>query len=233
VLEIRGMFAGYGHLEVLHGVDLELIQGEWLALLGASGAGKTTLLRTIAGLSRPRRGQTRFGGGPMAAPPPHQRVLEGIALVPEGRRLFAGMSVRENLMVGAFVERNRRTNREQLARVLDLFPILREREGQVVGTLSGGEQQMCAIGRALMSRPRLLLVDELSLGLAPVVVDRLVESLTHIRRSGTTLIVVEQEVKLALTVADRACILRQGRIVRSAAAEHLLGEVDLVRELLG
>jgi branched-chain amino acid transport system ATP-binding protein len=233
VLAICGISAGYGSLEVLHALELELVEGEWLALLGASGAGKTTLLRTIAGLVRPSCGDILYRGKSIVQVPPHERVGDGIALVPEGRRLFSGMTVRENLIVGAFLESDRRIVLEQLERVFDLFPILRERAMQVAGTLSGGEQQMCAIGRALMSRPRLLLVDELSLGLAPLIVDRLMESLQIIRLDGTTLIVVEQEVELALNMADRACIIRQGRIVSSAAARDLLRDTHLLRELVG
>jgi branched-chain amino acid transport system ATP-binding protein len=227
MLEVRRLSAGYGQLEIVHGVELEAREGECLALLGPAGAGKTTLLRTIAGLITPMHGSILYRGENLAAVPPHARVARGIVLVPEGRRLFTGMTVRENLIAGAFTIRNPRANRAQCERVFALFPILEQRQMQVVGTLSGGEQQMCVIGRALMSQPRMILIDELSLGLAPVVVDRLVQALVEIHRSGTTLLVVEQDVRLALSFADRGYILRQGRIVKSGEAAGLLDDADL------
>ena len=233
ILEIRKLSAGYGQLEIVHGVELEAREGECLALLGSAGAGKTTLLKTIAGLITPMHGDILYHGESLAAVPPHARVTKGMALVPEGRRLFTGMTVHENLMAGAFTIRNPRANRAQRERVFALFPILEQRQMQVVGTLSGGEQQMCAIGRALMSQPRVILIDELSLGLAPVVVDRLVQALVEIHRSGTTLLIVEQDVRLALSFADRGYILRQGKIVKSGEAAGLFDDLDFRKGYLG
>jgi branched-chain amino acid transport system ATP-binding protein len=233
MLEVRGVSAGYGRLEILHRIDLSLHDGEWLALLGSVGAGKTTLLRTIAGSLLATRGEILYRGEDITAMPTHERVRRGISMVPEGRRLFAGMTVRENLMVGAFTVRDRRAIQEQLARVFALFSILADRRNQVVGTLSGGEQQMCAIGRALMSRPRLMLVDELSLGLAPVVVERLMRTLEDIRQAGTTLLIVEQDVRLSLARADRGAVLRQGGVVRCGDATELLTDPDLRKFYLG
>jgi branched-chain amino acid transport system ATP-binding protein len=233
MLEVRGVSAGYGRLEILHRIDLSLHDGEWLALLGSVGAGKTTLLRTIAGSLLATRGEILYRGEDITAIPTHERVRRGISLVPEGRRLFAGMTVRENLMAGAFTVHDRCAIQEQLARVFALFSILADRRNQVVGTLSGGEQQMCAIGRALMSRPRLMLVDELSLGLAPVVVERLMRTLEDIRQAGTTLLIVEQDVRLSLARADRGAVLRQGGIVRCGDAAELLTDPDLRKFYLG
>ena len=233
MLEVRGVSSGYDGLQVLSGVDLTVSEGEWVALAGAVGAGKTTLMRTIAGSLEAFAGHVLFGGDDLAHVPAHERVRRGMTLVPEGRRLFRGMTVLENLTAGAFIVRPRGAVRERLERVHELFPILAERSGQQVGTLSGGEQQMCAIGRALMSGPKLLLIDELSLGLAPVVVDELLDALVRIRAEGTTLLVVEQDVETSLTFADRAYLLRHGSIVMSGEGAALLADVSFKREYLG
>ena len=233
MLEVRGLCSGYGELQILWDVDLTVGDGEWVALLGAVGAGKTTLMRTIAGSLPVVRGEIALAEEDVTGMPAYDRVRRGLSLVPEGRRLFRGMTVSENLIAGAFTVRHRRVISERLARVHELFPILRERSRQQVGTLSGGEQQMCAIGRSLMSAPRLLLVDELSLGLAPVVVDDLVEALVRIRAEGTALLVVEQDVELSLDYADRAHVLRQGRIVGGGPSAELLADESLQREYLG
>jgi branched-chain amino acid transport system ATP-binding protein len=233
MLSVRGLSAGYGPLEVIRAVDLDVNEGECLVLIGWSGAGKTTLLKTIAGLIRPTRGEILYQGRSILDASPRDRVLAGIALVPEGRRLFTGMTVYENLLVGAHIIRDRKAIKDGLARVHELFPILEERNGQVVGTLSGGEQQMCAIGRALMSLPKLMLIDELSLGLAPLVVDRLVGVLADVRRSGATLILVEQDAALALSIADRGYVLRQGGIFRSGTAAGLVNDAYIRSEYLG
>lgn len=233
MLELHRVGAGYKSLQVLWDIDLLLREGEWLALLGSNGAGKSTLLKTIAGLLRPFRGEILFQGKDLTALRVHERVELKIALVPEGRRLFAGMTVRDNLIMGAFTQTDERRISEQLQGVFDLFPVLMEREKQVVGTLSGGERQMCAIGRALMSWPRLLLVDELSFGLAPVVVDVLLETMVAINREGVTLLVVEQDVKTSLLYADRSYVMRQGMIVRSGVAKELLADPDIKKEYLG
>ena len=203
MLSVHHLGSGYRPLQVLWDIDLSLEEGEWLALLGTNGAGKSTLLNTIAGLIKPFCGEIVYQEKEISALPVHERVRLGIALVPEGRRLFAGMTVIENLMMGAFTKTEHDRIVKELERVFDLFPILKERDKQVVGTLSGGERQMCAIGRALMSQPKLLLVDEMSLGLAPVVVDSLLETMVDIRRDGVTLLVVEQDVNTALVYADR------------------------------
>jgi branched-chain amino acid transport system ATP-binding protein len=233
MLEVRGLCSGYGELQILWDVDLTVGDGEWVALLGAVGAGKTTLMRTIAGSLPVVRGEIALAEEDVTGMPAYDRVRRGLSLVPEGRRLFRGMTVSENLIAGAFTVRHRRVISERLARVHELFPILRERSRQQVGTLSGGEQQMCAIGRSLMSAPRLLLVDELSLGLAPVVVDDLVEALVRIRAEGTALLVVEQDVELSLDYADRGHVLRQGRIVGGGPSAELLADESLQREYLG
>jgi branched-chain amino acid transport system ATP-binding protein len=233
MLEVRRVGSGYEGLQVLWDVDLTVAEGEWVALVGAAGAGKTTLMRTIAGSIEPAAGQVLFGGDDLAHVPAYERVKRGMSLVPEGRRLFRGMTVAENLTAGAFVARGRAAIAERLERVHALFPILAERRRQQVGTLSGGEQQMCAIGRALMSGPKLLLVDELSLGLAPVVVDELLDALVRIRGEGTTLLVVEQDVETSLAHADRGYVMRQGRIVSSGPSAELLDNPEFLREYLG
>lgn len=233
LLEVRDVRAGYGDLQALWGVDLDVDEGEWVTLLGPAGAGKTTLMRTVAGTLHCTDGSIRFRGRDLEETPAHERVEAGMSLVPEGRRLFAGMTVLENLTAGAHVTRSPATVAERLDRVFDLFSALPDRRRQVVGTLSGGEQQMCAIGRALMSGPALLLVDELSLGLAPVLVDRLMEALGSIRDQGTTLFVVEQDVQTALRHADRGYVMRQGRIVRSGASDELLGDPSFEEAFLG
>jgi len=233
MLELHGVSAGYGAANVLSDVDLEVRAGEWLAIVGAAAAGKTTLMSVIAGVLTPRTGSINLDGKDLASVPAFDRVRCGISLAPEGRRLFAGMTVRENLLMGAYAVDDRDDVDRQLETVLDLFPVLKERRKQVAGTLSGGEQQMCAIGRALMSGPRILLVDELSLGLAPVVVDELLAALTVVREAGTTLVVVEQDVRTSLTYADRAYVLRQGRVVGSGPGDEFLEDADFRRLFLG
>ena len=224
MLSIRNLSTGYGAVEIVHAVDMEVAAGECVALLGRSGSGKTSLLKTIAGLLAPTSGEIIYKGTNIVSQPAHMRVANGLAMTPEGRHLFAGMSVHDNLLVGAHSVRDRQVIAQQQELTFSLFPILQERRNQIAGTLSGGEQQMCAIGRALMSAPRLLLIDELSLGLAPVVVSRLVESLKAIRKLGTTLVVVEQDAALAMTMADRAYILDQGRIRTASRSDALPSE---------
>jgi branched-chain amino acid transport system ATP-binding protein len=233
MLAVHHLGSGYKPLQILWDIELSVQEGEWLALLGPNGAGKSTLLKTIVGLLKPFQGEIWYLGKEISALPVHEMVRLGIALVPEGRRLFAGMTVRENLMMGAFSQNENGKITEQLQRVFDLFPVLKEREKQVVGTLSGGERQMCAIGRALMSRPKLLLIDELSLGLAPVVVDGLLETLVAIKQEGVTLLVVEQDVNTALAYADRGYVLREGRIVKSGEAKQLLEDPSIQKDYLG
>jgi branched-chain amino acid transport system ATP-binding protein len=230
LLEVSGLVAGYQSLAVLKQVEFAVEERTIFALIGRVGAGKTTLLHSIVGLVKPTAGTVCFDGEDLAPLAAHERTRRGIALVPEGRRLFKGMTVRENLMVGAHAIRDAAAQRATLESVHALFPVLAERAGQVVGTLSGGEQQMCAIGRALMSQPRLLMIDELSLGLAPLVVDRLIEAVVAIRDRGTTVLLVEQDVALALSVADKAVALDRG-MVRAVGHAHSPSSMEEIQRL--
>ena len=233
LLEVTELDVRYGESGVLWSVDLAVDRGGIVALVGANGAGKTTLMRAIAGLVQPSAGRIVFDGRDLAHIPAEKRVVSGVALVPEGRRLFAGLSVRENLMLGAFTRRDDGVVRD-LERVWGHFPELKELADQTAGTLSGGQQQMCAIGRALMSKPRLLLVDEMSLGLAPVVVDRLAAALREVNRNDeVTILLVEQDVELALEVADRGYVLETGRIAASGDARVLLEDPKIREAYMG
>ena len=218
LLAVRDLSAFYGDFQALFGVSLEATEGETVAVIGANGAGKTTFLRTVAGAQPVARGAVRFGGESVGGRPPHALVDLGIVLVPEGRKIFPSLTVRENLQIGAF---RRRAGPWTLERVYRLFPILGERRDQPGTNLSGGEQQMLAIGRGLMANPRLLLVDEISLGLAPVIVKQLYEVLAGIRREGTTLLVVEQDVSQVLTVADHVYCFRKGTVSLAGAPSRL------------
>ena len=233
LLVASGLSAGYGPIQVLWDVDFAVQQGESVALIGANGAGKTTLLRALAGQVRVWAGQVRFEGRDLRAVPAHARVKAGLVLVPEGRQLFAGLTVYENLLMGAYL----RTDADGIARDIEwvwrLFPRLQEHRGHLAGYLSGGEQQMCAIGRALLSRPRLLMMDELSLGLAPVVVDRLIDAIAEIRRGGLTLLIVEQDVGTALTLAERGYVLESGRVVLEGGREVLLNDRRVQASFIG
>ena len=234
LLEVRRLSTGYGGVQVLWGVDLQVRPGESVALIGANGAGKTTLLRALAGLLPAWDGEVLFEGRNLAGLPPHRRVSEGMVMVPEGRQLYPGLTVRENLLMGAYARRdNRAAIQADLERVEELFPILRERQRQLAGHMSGGEQQQCAIGRALMAKPRLLLIDELSLGLAPVIVDRLIEAVQSIHAEGLTLLIVEQDVGNALTMAERGYVLESGRIVLEGSREALLADRKVQESFIG
>ena len=229
MLELTGISAGYGHFTALWDVALRVSAGEAVAVVGPNGAGKTTLLRVISGVIAPRAGSLAFEGTPLTGRAPHEIVARGIAHVPEGRRLFPGLTVAENLKMGAFLPSARSHFRESLERVYTLFPVLAERQAQRAGSLSGGEQQMLAIGRALMSRPKLILLDEPSMGLAPVMVLRLFDLIRRIRAEGYTILVVEQNVRQVLKLVDRAYLLEVGRIrMEGRAAE--LSEQDFVRK---
>jgi branched-chain amino acid transport system ATP-binding protein len=233
VLEVRDLAAGYGEFHVLAGVTLTIPPAEMVALLGPNGAGKTTLLRCITGLLRPRAGSIRWDGADLRAVLPHTIVERGIAMVPEGRRLFTRMTVEDNLTLGAFAPRTRPGATAAQERVYAMFPVLAQRRADLVGTLSGGQQQMVAIGRALMSQPRLLILDEPSLGLAPRVVESIFAALEEIARTGVSIFLAEQNVRAALTLARRACILEGGRVTREAASQALLDDPDVRRAYLG
>jgi branched-chain amino acid transport system ATP-binding protein len=229
VLELKTVTAGYGHFTALWDVSLRVMRGEAVAVVGPNGAGKTTLLRVISGVISPRSGELVFEGASLGGRPAHEIVAHGIAHVPEGRRLFPALTVADNLKMGAFLPAARRHYSESLDRVYALFPILAERRRQRAGSLSGGEQQMLAIGRALMSRPRLILFDEPSMGLAPVMVLRLFDLIRRVREEGYTILIVEQNVRQVLKLADRAYLLEVGRIRMEGRADAL-AEQDFVRK---
>jgi branched-chain amino acid transport system ATP-binding protein len=233
MLEIERLEVSYGPLAALQGVSLTVQAGEMVALVGPNGAGKSTLLKTIAGLLVPRGGMVRWEGKRLSAEPPQRIVERGVALVPEGRRIFARMTVGDNLELGAFTRRAQRERRAQLQRVYAIFPRLLEREHQLAGSLSGGEQQMLALGRALMALPRLLLLDEPSLGLAPRVVDSIFSVLTDLHRERMSLLIVEQNVQAVLKLAQRAYILEAGRIVSEGEAQKLLHDDHVRAAYLG
>ncbi|HSF04192.1 MAG TPA: ABC transporter ATP-binding protein [Methylomirabilota bacterium] len=233
MLKLDAVDAFYGDLQALFGVSLEVRDREIVALVGANAAGKTTTIRVISGLLSPQRGRVLFAGDDLARVAAHRRVDLGIVQVPEGRRLFPFMTVMENLLLGAHPERARAERGRALEYVFGLFPILAERRDQLAGSLSGGEQQMCAIGRALMARPRLLMLDEPTLGLAPLLVRQIFETVRTINADGVTVLLVEQNVRQALTVAHRACVLESGRLVLDGPARDLLGDERLKRAYLG
>jgi branched-chain amino acid transport system ATP-binding protein len=234
LLTVDHLDVSYGVIAALRGVSLSIDAGEIVALIGANGAGKTTLLRTISGLLRARKGTIRWEGsrelGGLAA---HEIVRLGICHVPEGRQIFANLSVRENLMLGAYQERSGRVVAQRMERVFSLFPVLAERREQNSGTLSGGEQQMLAIGRALMSRPKLLLLDEPSLGLAPLIVRKIFQIIRDINAEGTTVFLVEQNAHMALSVAHRGYVLQSGQVILTDAAAKLLEHPDVKKAYLG
>ena len=222
MLRLEGVRAGYGPIDALRGLDLEVRAGELVCLLGANGAGKSSTLRTISGLLHPRAGRIVFDGTDIHGREPSDVLRAGIAHCPEGRRVFPYLTVRENLTMGAYVRRDAAAVAADLERVYAHFPILADRRRQAAGTLSGGEQQMLAIGRALMARPRLIMFDEPSLGLAPTIVETTFAIIGDIRRSGTTVLMVEQNARLALRMADRGYVMEAGRIVLSGAARELM-----------
>jgi branched-chain amino acid transport system ATP-binding protein len=233
ILELTDVHTYYGSIHALKGISLQVQQGEIVTLLGANGAGKSTTLRSINGLNRPRQGSIRFQGGDITTTPAHEIVSRGIAQSPEGRRLFPRMSVMENLEMGAFQSKDRSTIRGDMEHVFELFPRLRERRTQKAGTLSGGEQQMCAIGRALMARPKLLLLDEPSLGLAPIFVERIFDIITTINQEGTSILLVEQNALMALDAAHRGYVLETGRIVLADDAAALKTNEQVRKTYLG
>ncbi len=233
MLSLEGVDAFYGDLQALHGVSFAVQPGEIVALVGANAAGKTTTLRVISGLLAPRGGRVSFEGEDIAGVPAHRRVALGIVQVPEGRRLFPFLTVRENLLLGAHPTAARVRLEQSLEEALALFPVLAERRDQLAGSLSGGEQQMCAIGRALMARPKLLMLDEPTLGLAPILVRRIFETVQAINGRGVTVLLVEQNVRQALALAHRGCVLENGRLVLSGPAADLAGDERLRQAYLG
>jgi branched-chain amino acid transport system ATP-binding protein len=233
ILSVKNLRVHYGVIEALRGVSLEVPEGQVVALIGANGAGKTTTLRAISRMLRPTEGSVRFRGEELTRLAAHEIVARGLAHAPEGRGIFLNLTVRENLDLGAFLRRDREGVAADRERAFGLFPILRERQGQVAGTLSGGEQQMLSVARALMSRPRLLLLDEPSLGLAPQVVERIFQVLQEISRSGVALLLVEQNAHKALQIAHRAYVLETGQVVMEGTGKELLASPEVRRAYLG
>jgi branched-chain amino acid transport system ATP-binding protein len=230
---LKSVQAGYGKLTVLKGISLHVRQGEVVTLIGGNGAGKSTTLRAISGLLPPFRGVVEFNGADLTRLPPERIVALGLALVPEGRRVFASLSVTANLELGAFHRRDQKQARKDLEEIRERFPLLKERASQPAGTLSGGEQQILAICRALMSRPRLLMLDEPSMGLAPLMVSRVYDILRELKDEGTTLLLIEQNARAALKLADRGYVLETGRIILDGSAPELRDDPEVQRAYLG
>ncbi len=233
MLEVNGIHTYYGNIHALKGVTISVEKGEIVTLIGANGAGKTTTLRTISGLLKPRQGAVILEGEDLAPYKAHKIVYKGVSMVPEGRGVFAKLTVAENLDMGAFTRDDKKSIQQDLEYVFDLFPRLRERRSQVAGTLSGGEQQMLAMGRALMARPRLLLMDEPSMGLAPILVDGIFETIQAINKEGTTILLVEQNALMALSVAHRGYVLQTGEIVLHDTAANLQQNEMVQKAYLG
>ena len=233
LLHVEGLEAGYGDVQVLWGISLEVARGGMTTLIGANGAGKTTLLRAITGGIAPRAGRVWFRDEDVTRLPPHAKAARGLVLVPEGRQLFSDMSVEENLEMGAFSKRARHRFTERLDRVYTLFPRLKERRRQMAGTFSGGEQQMLAIGRGLMSDPELLMIDELSLGLAPVVVQSLAMTLKTLKEAGLTILLVEQNVHFALALSDYAYVIAEGRLFAEGPSARVAAKPEIREAYLG
>jgi branched-chain amino acid transport system ATP-binding protein len=232
MLAIRGLRSGYGRIEVLHGIDLAVEQGQIVTLIGANGVGKTTLMKTISGLVRPSAGEIELEGASIAGQPAHKIVAQGISQVAEGRAILKRMTVLDNLRMGGYVRSDSELGRD-IGGVLERFPALAERRNQMAGSLSGGEQQMLAIGRALISRPRLLLLDEPSLGLAPKFVTRVFLTLRELRQEGKTILLVEQNARLALQIADQGYVMERGTIALSGSGRDLLDMPEVQRTYLG
>ena len=235
LLELTNVHIHYGGIEAVKGIDVAVEQGEVVTIIGANGAGKTTTLKTISGLKRPSTGKIVFQGKPIHDLPAHRVVAMGIGHAPEGRRIFARMSVKENLAMGLYAvgKRAKYAPSSALERVYDLFPLLRERQAQAGGTLSGGQQQMLAIGRALMTRPELLMLDEPSMGLAPMLVQQIFDIIVDINKQGTTVLLVEQNAHMALGIADRGYVIESGTIKLEDRADRLLGNDDVRKAYLG
>lgn len=233
MLEVKDLEVYYGVIQAIKGISFEVNQGEVIALIGANGAGKTTTLHTVTGLISPKKGQVIFEGKDITKLPAHKIVSMGMAHVPEGRRVFAELSVYENLKMGAYTRKDKAEIEESLQNVYRRFPRLEERKNQMAGTLSGGEQQMLAMGRALMSKPRLILMDEPSMGLSPILVNEIFDIIRSVSESGTTVLLVEQNAKKALSIADRAYVLETGNIVLEGRAKDLLEDDSIKKAYLG
>ena len=233
VLAVMDVHTYYGSIHALQGISLEVWQGEIVTLIGGNGAGKSTTLNTISGLVRPRSGRVLLNGEDLSGYAAHEIMAKGVVQVPEGRRIFARLTVQENLEMGAFIVRDKAIILERIERAFELFPRLRERQRQVAGTLSGGEQQMLAMGRALMSEPKVLLMDEPSMGLAPVLVDQIFDTIRQLHESGTTILLVEQNARMALQIADRGYVIETGRIVLAERAENLRDNEMVQKAYLG
>ena len=233
MLEVKDLAVYYGMIHAIKGVSFEVNKGEIIALIGANGAGKTTILHTITGLLSPKRGSIKFEGKELTKIPAHKIVSLGMAHVPEGRRVFAELSVYQNLKLGAYTRSDKKEIEETMETVYQRFPRLRERKNQMAGTLSGGEQQMLAMGRALMSHPQIILMDEPSMGLSPILVNEIFDIIRSVNEAGTTVLLVEQNAKKALEIADRAYVLETGRIVTSGPADALMNDDSIKKAYLG
>ena len=233
LLEVKDIQVYYGMIQALKGISFEVNEGEVIALIGANGAGKTTTLHTVTGLLRSKSGQIMFDGQDITKVPPHKIVTMGMAHVPEGRRVFSNMTVLQNLKMGAFTRTDKDEIEDTLKKVYKRFPRLEERQGQTAGTLSGGEQQMLAMGRALMSKPRIILMDEPSMGLSPIFVNEIFDIIKEVSESGTTVLLVEQNAKKALSIADRAYVLETGKIILDGNADDLLNDESVQKAYLG
>ena len=233
MLEIKDLEVYYGVIQAIKGISFEVNKGEVISLIGANGAGKTTILHTITGLLSPKKGSVIYEGTDITKIPAHKIVSLGMAHVPEGRRVFADLSVYENLKMGAYTRKDKNEVEETLEKVYERFPRLKERKNQMAGTLSGGEQQMLAMGRALMSKPKIILMDEPSMGLSPILVNEIFDIIQEVSKSGTTVLLVEQNAKKALSIADRAYVLETGKIVLDGKAEDLLNDDSIKKAYLG
>lgn len=233
MLDVKQISAGYGDIQILHQISLKIERGEMVSVLGANGSGKTTLLLTLSGVLRPTEGEIYFFDRRLDCLEPHLIVKQGVVRIPEGRKIFQEMTVLENLELGSYIRKAKSHRKENLVKVFDLFPRLEERKHQLAGTLSGGEQQMLAIGRGLMTLPRILMLDEPSLGLAPLIVMNLFEVIKQINQEGTTILLVEQNMHLALSTAQRGYVIENGRIILEGGSEKLLGEDHVRTAYLG
>jgi branched-chain amino acid transport system ATP-binding protein len=233
-LEIKNLYAGYEDLNILWDITITVEKGQRVSLVGSNGGGKSTLLKTVAGLLRPSKGEIQFNGSGIGGLKSSEIVRRGISLIPEGYKLFTGMTVHENLLLGAYLERDRKKKNDQVEKVYQIFPELQKRQSQLAGTMSGGEQQMCSIGRGLMSSPQLLLIDELSLGLAPLLVEVLIEKINEIHlRTNMSVLLVEQDVESAFSIADYGYVLESGKITLSGDPKELLENPVIMTSYLG